>query len=238
MNTSSILQRTESYLNIQLTRAGPLEGGRTAGPFITISREAGTGGAELGRALVAALLRPDSERPWMLYGGNLIDEMLRSHGLPSRIARFLPEDRISQVDASIGEIVGLHPDLWELIGKTNALIRQLASTGGAILLGRGANFATAGIPRGLHIRLIAPAAHRAARVARLQGIERHIAVAQNARRDAARRRYVRATFGTDIADPTAYDLVLNVARLPFEETVAMIAGLVSDSRAAASRSRP
>jgi cytidylate kinase len=112
------------------------------------------------------------------------------------------------------------------VQKANELIRHLAREGGAILLGRGANLATAGIDHGLHLRLVAPASERANRTAALLKTDPAEAAALNARRDAARQRYVRATFNADIADPTAYDLTINTAHVPVETIVDLVAGFV------------
>ena len=220
-------EKTEAYLHVHSTRSGPGGVIQPVGPFVTISRESGAGGTSLARALAERLPVGGSEAPpWTVYSANLIEEMLRSNNLSPRLARFLPEDRVSEVDASVGELVGLHPNLWDLVEKTNELIRQFARAGHAILLGRGANFATRGIPHGVHVRLVAPRADRAERTARWLSLDLDSAAEHNARRDAARQRYVRATFSADIADPTAYDLVLNTAHVPVDTGVEIIAGFV------------
>jgi cytidylate kinase len=227
MNTASPFERAAAYLNVQLSHsAGPGEA-PPVGPFVTISRQSGAGGSALAQALAERLPRHDENRPWMVYSANLIEEMLRHNHLPPQLARFLPEDRISVVDAEVGELVGLHPNLWTLVRKTNELIRQLAHAGSAILLGRGANFATAAVAHGVHVRLVAAEEYRAARTAHWLSISPGAAMAHNRARDAARRRYVRATFEADIADPSGYDVLLNVERLPLEAMVELIAQLVA-----------
>lgn len=226
MNALPIFQKAEAYLNIQLTHSGPGGAPQPVGPFVTISRESGTDGTALARALAERL--PAGEgHPWEVYSGNLIEEMLRTNNLPPQLARFLPEDRISEVDASVGEVVGLHPNLWMLVAKTNDLVRRLARSGHAILLGRGANFATLDLPHGIHLRLVARPAFRDAHAARALGISLAEATARNAERDAARQRYVRATFNANIADPTAYDLVINVAQVPFAAMVDLVVNYVA-----------
>ena len=226
MNALPIFQKAEAYLNIQLTRTGPGGTPQPVGPFITISRESGTDGSALARALAERLPVGDGH-PWEVYSGNLIEEMLRTNNLPPHLARYLPEDRVSEVDASVGEVVGLHPNLWMLVAKTNELIRRLARSGHAILLGRGAAFATLDLAHGIHVRLVARPEYRDAHAARSLGISVGEATARNAERDAARQRYVRATFSANIADPTAYDLVINVAQVPFPVMVDLIVSYVA-----------
>lgn len=233
MNPLPIFAKTDAYLHAQFTRSASGAATRAPGPFVTISREASAGGTSLARALAERLPPGEEQRSWELHSGNLIEEMLRTNQLPPQLARFLPEDRVSEIDAAVGELVGLHPSLWLLVGKTNELIRELARAGHAVLLGRGANFATRTIPHGVHVRLVAPVEWRAARTARLLSIDRVAAAEHNAQRDAARARYVRATFGADIADPTEYDLVINSAQVPVDTAVELIAGFVRAHQGAA-----
>lgn len=221
MNALPVFQKAEAYLNIHLTHTGPGGSPHPAAPFITLSRESGTNGTALARAL-ATRLSPGDEPPWTVYSANLIEEMLRTNNLPPHLARFLPEDKVSELDASVGEVVGLHPNLWMLVAKINELMRQIARQGHAVIVGRGANFATRDLPHGIHLRLVAPPAYRDAHAARELGLDPGQASARNAQRDAARQRYVRATFSAHIADPAAYDLVFNVAQVPFDVMVDLV----------------
>lgn len=226
MNVLPVFEKAEAYLNVHLSHTGPRGVIKAPGPFVTISRESGAGGSAVARALVDLLQQQEPSHPWAIYSANLIDEMLRSSGLPAAIARFLPEDRVSEIDATIGEILGLHPNLWTLIDKTNELIRRLARDGHAIVLGRGAVFATAGIANGVHVRLVAPTAVRAERIAHWLGLSPDAATLLNARRDAARARYVHSTFDADVTDPNEYDLVINTATIPATTAAEVIAGFV------------
>ena len=196
---------------------------RSPRPFITISRECCSGGSGLAQLLAKKLSGTES---WNIFGGNVINQMLLANHLPEQLARFLPEDTVTEVSATIGEMVGLHPSLWELIQKAKSTMQQLATRGNVILVGRGANFATEGIGDGIHVRLIAPLAYRARYYAQRFGISEAAAMVHNARCDAARRRYVRAHFNADVADPAAYDLVINTAHVPLAEAADMVAAHV------------
>lgn len=226
MSDFSVIEKAEAYLNIHLTHSGPPGSPEPVGPFVTISRESGTGGTHFANLLALRLPIGDSGQPWSVYSGNLIEEMLRTNNLPTQLARYLPEDRIHAFDASVGELVGLHPDLWTLVEKTNELIRRLARAGHAILLGRGGAFATTGLRHAVHLRLVASEAYRAACTARWLSLDPESAAVHNRMRDAARRRYVRSTFGANISDPTAYDLVIDVERVAPAEALELVSNLV------------
>ncbi len=226
MNTPPLVEKAETYLNLQLTHLGHVTAPDSAPPFVTLCRESGCGGLAIAGLLARELPAP-ADRSWTVYSRNLIERMLATNDLLPYVARYLPEDRVSEVDASVGEIVGLHPNLWTLVRKANELMRDLARGGYAILLGRGANFATAGLTNGIHVRLVAPRSFRAARMAERRGISPREAAEYNAARDAARQRYTRANFGADATAPDAYDVVINVAQLPVSGVVRMIAELVA-----------
>lgn len=188
------------------------------GPFVTISRESGSGGTTLAHLLADKLndSRAD-DTAWTVFDHDIVERMLEDQHLSRDLAKYLPERRVSEVDAVIREIVGLHPNLWTLVQKTNALIGKIARSGHAILVGRGARFATAGIHNGLHLRLVASKAHRAAITAARLRLRVTDAAVENRRVDEARAGYVRSIFDANVADPAAYDLVFNTGQIPLRE---------------------
>lgn len=222
MHLQASLGQAEAYINVHLSRSGHGLFGKASGPFVTVSRESGSGGSVFARALEARLTRDLPGDPsWTVFDRNLVETMLQSEHLSPRIARFMPEDKVSEVDASIGELLGLHPSIWNMIQRTNELMRQLARAGNAIIVGRGANCATETIPGGLHVRLVASPAHRAAYTASELGLTPEAAASHNIRTDAARRNYVRSVFATDVDRASGYDLVLNVSTIELETAVDM-----------------
>lgn len=223
MNAPLFSLKTDTYLAAEWTGSRNPWSDRTTGPFITLSREAGSGGSSLARLLARRLVDdPARGRRWGVFETNVTTRMLKEHHLPARLARYLPEDRSPELNSTIGEFVGLHPNLWDLVQKTNETLRRLARDGYAILVGRGANFATRGMANGLNVRLVAPASHRARYLAALYNVSESDGYAYNARCDAARRRYVRTYFNADIDDPTFYDLVINTAQVTLPEAANLI----------------
>jgi cytidylate kinase len=226
------IERAKAYLDAHLTHPvgephpqfGPPEG-----PFITISRESGSGGSTLAQMLADHLNAASASTAtpaWTVFDQNLVDEVLRTQRLSPQLARFLPENRVSEIESSVRELVGLHPNLWMLVQQTNVLIHELAKHGHAILVGRGANFATKGLRNGLHLRLIGPPGVRADHMARRLKISVGDAATHNRQIDAARRDYVRSVFDANVNDPTSYDLVINVGRTTPAATVEMLLPLV------------
>lgn len=220
MNPQPSLSHAEAYLNIQLSRSGRSPHGLSNGPFVTISREAGAGGSTFARALLGRLTDElPGDSPWTVFDRNLVERVLEAEHLSPGLARFLPEDKVSEINASIGELVGLHPSIWSLIQRTNDLMRQLARAGNVILVGRGANCATDGISGGVHLRLVAPPEFRAHQMAAELGVSAVEAAEHNIRTDAARRNYVRSVFETDVSRASGYDLVINTSTISIDQSV-------------------
>lgn len=185
-------------------------------PFLTISREACAGATTIGQHLVPLLdARLGEEgRSWMFLDKDLLTHALTTDHLPEHLATFLPEDRVSDIKGMIGEIVGLHPPIWELEQRVNAAIRQVAQLGRVIFAGRAAHLITRSLPGGFHLRLVAPLELRIRRLQALQGCDRNTATRVLQETDNARRRYVRSNFERDINDPHTYDLIINTEKIP------------------------
>jgi hypothetical protein len=208
------------------------------GPFITISREAGTGGSTLASVLLRELeSRKSGDLPsWTVFDSELVEQMLTEANLPSRLARFLPEDRIPGIVAAVGEVVGLHPNLWTLVARTNETVKRLAMLGHAVIVGRGGNFATEGVANGLDIRLVGSETTRAKRTAQARGCSVLEATLLNRKIDNARRDYVLSAFDRDINDTTAYDLVFNVDTFSMAEAVDATLAVLARRQLVSSRS--
>ncbi|MDD3180622.1 MAG: cytidylate kinase-like family protein [Opitutaceae bacterium] len=208
-------------LTILQTRLNePLESRSLAGklevrPFVTISREAGAGATSLGHALLPLLNNTFGEehQSWVFLDRNLLSFALSQSQLPARLAEYLPEDRISEVKGVIGELVGLHPSLWQIEHQVAEVVLQLAHVGRVIFVGRAAHVITKSLPGGFHIRLVAPPETRISRMMDLMKCDRAAAEAYIQKTDTARQRYVKTHFDEDINDPHLYDLIINTSRL-------------------------
>ncbi len=193
----------------------PSDPGAAVRPFITISRETGAGASTLGQRLLPLLDRrfgsPDQQ--WMLLDKNLLTHALTFRHLPEGLAEFLPEDRMPEFKGVIGELLGLHPPLWQLEEGVSEAIRQLAQSGRVIFVGRAAHLITAGYPGGFHLRLIASPEARVRRMMALLHCDATAAAAHIRQNDHARRRFVRTYFDADIDDAHRYDMVINTDRI-------------------------
>jgi cytidylate kinase len=184
-------------------------------PFLTISREVCSGATTIGQLLMPMLNRAFGEegQGWVFLDKNLLAHALTQQHLEERLADHLPEDRISEIKGMIGELMGMHPSLWQLEHQVAEVILQLAHVGHVVFVGRGAHVITQSLPGGFHVRLIAPLEIRVRRMMALQKCDASAAKALAEKTDLARRRYLQSNFGQDIEDPRTYDLVINTGKI-------------------------
>lgn len=220
MNTMTYYDQCLSFLNTQIKpTAKKAAKADTHYRSVTISREAGSGGNSVAENLVVSLQRTNRKdaRPWTMFDRNLVDRVLEDHQLPARLARFFPEDRLTELQDIMDEVFGLRPGSWKMVEQTSETILQLAALGGAVIIGRGANIVTRKLPHVLHVRLVGSLEVRARRLAETRGMTRKSALDYIHREDVGRRRYVKKYFGEDIDNPLLYHLVLNTDLIPVEE---------------------
>lgn len=212
------LEHTLSVLRTRLKTHGSLQPGssfREHVPFITLSRETAAGATTIGQQLVPLLNQEieNDAQGWVFLDKDLLTQALLHHQLPAQLAEYLPEDRISETQAVIGELVGLHPSLWQLEQKIAEAILQLAHVGHVIFAGRAAHLITRALPGGLHVRLVASMQTRINRMAAALNCSPDEAFRHIERQDLAKRRFVRSHFDSDLEDPHQYDFVVNTDQL-------------------------
>ncbi len=212
------LEHTLSVLRTRLKTPGSQQPGSSFHeriPFITLARETAAGATTIGQQLVTLLNQEieNDAQGWVFLDKDLLTQALLHHQLPAQLADYLPEDRISETQAVIGELVGLHPSLWQLEQKIAEAILQLAHVGHVIFAGRAAHLITRTLTGGLHVRLVASMPTRINRTAAALKCSPDDAFRHIEKQDLAKRRFVRSHFDSDLDDPHQYDLVINTDHL-------------------------
>jgi len=231
MNTLSYYDQCLSFLNTQIKPAAR-KAAKTGTHYrsVTLSREAGSGGNSIAESLVAQLQRTNRKdaRPWTMFDRNLVERVLEDHQLPARLAKFFPEDRLTELQDIMDEVFGLRPGSWKMVEQTSETILQLAALGSAVIVGRGANIVTRSLPDVLHVRLVGSLEVRARRLAETRGMTRKSALDYIHREDAGRRRYVKKYFSEDIENPLLYHVLLNTDLVSVEEATDTLVRVVQD----------
>ena len=225
MNSHLDLEKCFDFINCHLkpSSSAQFESSRKY-RAITLSREAGAGGHSLAEKLAELLqaTKPPPTRPWTIFDRNLVEEVLKDHNLPGRLAKYMPEDHISELTDIMDELFGLHPPSWTLVRKTSDTILRLAAVGNVIIIGRGGNVITSRLDHVFHVRLIGSFEQRVHRLQELSGAEHNAALRLARSEDLARRRYLKQFFGKDIDDPLLYHMIINTDRVTIEEAAQMI----------------
>ena len=226
--------RTEGVRRGSPERAAP----SAREPFVTISREAGTGGEELCERLVARLnqLDPD-ERPWEGWDRQLVEKVASDHRLSRRLVEDLDERTRSWIEnlfasprGDPGHVAVTEPRVYRGVVET---IRALASAGRVVIVGRGGVYIARDLKPALHVRLEAPSADRVAAYARRHAVSEKQAQRQAREIDRRRAAFFRRYWPNHVGSPFAFGLTLNTAAVGQDQAVEGIAHMVLRARQAA-----
>ena len=149
------------------------------GPYITISRQWGCDGYELGRMLVEKLNERDEEKRWKVYYKELLKQLAEDTGLAEEI---LEKERMSKPSLVKDFLRGLKkngiPDGYEIRNNITMMVRTVAFEGHAVIIGQGGTAATGDLANGLSVRVEAPKDWRVARICRRDKMDKAQAMAK------------------------------------------------------------
>ena len=188
------------------------------GPWISISKQWGSGCQELARKLAGEL-------HWQWFDKDILSAIAQHTHSCEEILSRLDEHAIGGINDYMAQmVVSEDPGQAAYLQQMVRVVMGLAKQGNAIIVGRGANFYLN--PHfGLRVRLVAPLEARVARVAAMEGLSQISAGPLVERHDAEQAAFIRQVFGRDIDDPLGFDLVLNMGGL--DEDTAVHAVLAS-----------
>lgn len=183
--------------------------------ILTISREYGSGGREIGRLAAQRLGYGfvDKER--------LFQDLDKTGQRWGRAARELDE---------------VCPTLWErhdwqyrgYVAQVESLILEYAHQDRVVIIGRGGSFLLRGIPHCLRVRLVAPIEVRIERIMARERLDRAAAARLIAKVDGERACYIKASYGGDWGEDDVYDMTLSTGSLTYEQVVHILASGLAD----------
>jgi cytidylate kinase len=177
--------------------------------ILTISREFGSGGREIGRGVV-------SEMGYAYLKREKFFEEIRMQG-----------SKWEQWSKGFDEH---SPSIWERYdwsfrgfgALSRSILLDYAARDNAVLMGRGGNFLLKGVRHALRIRVIAPIQERINRVMIRESVDYDTARWLIERTDYERAQFTMALFGKDWGDPKEYDAIFNTGVQPIEEIVHIV----------------
>ncbi|MCU0980996.1 MAG: cytidylate kinase-like family protein [Pirellulaceae bacterium] len=176
------------------------------GPYIAISREAGSGGTEIALEVARRL-------GFDVLDKELLDFMAERYKLPRDMLDVVDETRANWFHDVLGVFFDsrlVSQDAY--VAHLHRLVYLAALHGNVVFVGRAANFI---LPRqsGLSVRIIAPKPQRVEYVLQRRNLQQATAARLVDDLDGARTEFCRRHFHRDVRDPLEYDLVINTARL-------------------------
>ncbi len=179
------------------------------GPYLTISRQYGCDGYELGLLLIEKLNERYPDSPWKLYFKELLKQLSDDTGLTQEL---LEKERVARPSTIKDFLRGLRPssvpDGYEIRKSITVMVRMVAFEGNAIIIGQGGTAATADIDNGLSVRIEASKEWRVARISTREHISKEQAE-EKIRQIEAERKYLRDIYAKMNPHEPAFNLVLD-----------------------------
>lgn len=192
------------------------------GPYLTISRQYGCDGYELGDLLLERLAQREDDSKWKLFKKELLKELAESTGLAEEV---IERERLAKPSLLKDFLRGVRknniPDGYEIRNKVTIMVRTLAFEGYAIIIGQGGTAATADLANGLSVRIEAPKEWRIARVSRRENLKRQEAILRIEEIEKGRK-HLRKIYEQQNTREPAFKLMLDNSVFNMEQAVEMI----------------
>lgn len=175
---------------------------------ITISRQMGSLGSEVARAVAGQL-------GYRLLWRELINQAAIRCGSPEMALVVIDELNLMKIHAG-------RQDFERYLTAVSTVVHEAAEEGNVVIVGRASQVLLHGFTGALHVRVVAPFQLRVERVARYRGISMDAARELVATSDRNRKEYLERWHQVDWADPELYDLVLNTGRMEVDSCARII----------------
>lgn len=188
-------------------------------PIITISRQMGSSGDEIGQAIAKELGVKCVDREIMEEAAKLanISEPQFTELWEKKPGFFERLSLISKAESYVQHIY-------------NAMNCFAKKEGGVVILGRGAHLLIPDGPEVLHVRILAPFSLRVDRVMEQESIDSHTATERVLESDQIRAMFHRYLFDEDWDNPLLYDLILNTGSVSSSAATAIILNAIEEHK--------
>lgn len=198
---AEVRMRMQGLLD-RVASQGESGGEPVLGPYLTISREAASGGAEVAREVSRRV-------GWQVLDSELVQNLAKSLELEPRLLELMDETRVNWFSETLLNLfesrLVLQDSYVSLISRGIALA---VYDGPVIIVGRGAHLV---LPpgAGLRARVVAHRSLRVQALAAKEGLDERTAGHRLDTIDRSRTEFLRRHFHSDPADAANYDMVVN-----------------------------
>jgi CMP/dCMP kinase len=201
--------------------------------IITIAREVGSHGEDVGRAAADALGLPYFDHEIIAQAARIanvsVQTIEQAERTPSLLSRMI-------------QALGRYPAGFEMAESAPAIaapplssdsyrhfieqvIRGVAGGIGAVIVGHASMLVLRAEPHTLHVRICAPFEQRARAFAAAEGIAPEEAKRRTRQADQERTAYYQRYYGVDWREPSLYDLTLNTGRMRIGAAAGIVASV-------------
>lgn len=195
---------------VDQVKKGLVEKSFTYKPFVTVSRDPGSGGKPIAKLLAKKL-------GFKFYDAQLIREIAKSAEARREILKDVDEKQRTMIEDLVHNV--LNPEYISerrYITHLCKVVLRLAQEGNVVILGRGSNFITPNA-YGLQVRITAPYRVCVARAVQYEGVQHSEAREIIKKVMAERAGFVKQYFGKDITNAKYYDITLNTTYMTLED---------------------
>ena len=201
--------------------------------IVTISNQYGAGAVAIAQRAATELGYEFVDRQLPVVVSKRLDVPVDVVEAEEDTTRTLGERLLTGLEMATPELAesSTSAEPYDLLRAVQDAVREYASHGNAVIVGRGAGVILKDRPDLLRVYLYAPRDWRIAHIVESTNVDARTAASEVDRIDRARAAYLRDWYGATFGDPSTYDLCVDTARLGPEGAVAAIVAAVRSRQA-------
>jgi cytidylate kinase len=175
-------------------------------PLITVSREFGALGTATGERAARRL-------GFSFWDQEIVHAIAEQTGIQEALLASLDEQTRTRIEDFISESVfGAETTAAKYVRQVIRVVRTLERHGGAVVIGRGAQFILAP-EAALRVRVVCPYEKRVAGYAEREGISQREADRKLVQVERERQSFIRRHYEREVGDPIHYDVLVNTENI-------------------------
>ncbi len=202
-------------------------------PVITISREFGCPSKLIAQQLTDVLNRRngvDKPGKWRFISKEVVEATARRLELnPTEVNYLLSSGEKGFVEDILASFSTSYVSNHRIRKTVSLVVRSIAEQGHVVIVGRGGAAILQDLPGAIHIRLHATPEWRIREICKSQGIDKSQASKMVDEMDKKRVSFIEMMSGTKF-HPNLFDVTFNCSKLPNEEVVGTIIGLLETKK--------
>lgn len=182
--------------------------------FVTVSRAVGCGGSDVAHRLAEQL-------GWPCFDKDILHHMAGDDLMRKRLYEKMDTHDTRWLESVLRTLLQGDYRKEDYFQRLSETVLALVSQGPGVFVGRGVDFL---LPqeRGLRVRFFAPYEQRVAAYAELHHCDKELARAAIAREEHEREELFARHFARQKADPTRFDLLINLGRVSPTDAIAIL----------------